>query len=433
MDYENIKKMAQEMGCKVADLFALARGNDPFYIGTPTELKLGQWFADIWQQHSYTHRVSLRRIHYRLFMSVPQGRKPDGSLYENDQKCWRILGKAARAARYLGLVDASLFNDKYNHQPIIYSGDKREELDFWVNDYVGSEQTRLPALPAPPDYLLSGYEARHPYFIEVWLEKSTMDEELMPVCKKYQVNLIAAKGEQSQTGIVNCIERVRRDGRPAVILYISDFDPAGRSIPLSAARKFEFFHSDGTPNISLVPIALTPQQCIDYDLPRNKIKKTEKRRGAFEKQFGVGATELDALEVKQPGALADIVRGAIESYRDPTLAARQRECEMELRGAFNDARNLVCRQHAVELDTLHRDYASIRDDIQERLEQFHTKRERVYRVMRDELEAAAPDLGDYPIPEPRPVRGMPDVLFSSDRDYMQQLAVYKEYQGKDIM
>jgi len=47
-----------------------------------------------------------------------------------------------------------------------------------------------------------------------------------------------------------------------------------------------------------------------------------------------------------------------------------------------------------------------------------------------ELEQNAPDTNDYPIPEAREATEIPDPLYSSERDYTEQLARYKEFQGK---
>jgi len=49
MDYEMIKQLAKEMGCKVTDLIPLAPQNDPFYTGTPGDWALAEWFAGLWR------------------------------------------------------------------------------------------------------------------------------------------------------------------------------------------------------------------------------------------------------------------------------------------------------------------------------------------------------------------------------------------------
>ena len=45
--YDYIKALAKELHKPITDLIALAPANDPFYTGTPRDLSLGQWFADL--------------------------------------------------------------------------------------------------------------------------------------------------------------------------------------------------------------------------------------------------------------------------------------------------------------------------------------------------------------------------------------------------
>lgn len=48
INYEWIKIMAKEMACPVTSLLALARQNDPFYVGGPASQTQAEWFAEIW-------------------------------------------------------------------------------------------------------------------------------------------------------------------------------------------------------------------------------------------------------------------------------------------------------------------------------------------------------------------------------------------------
>ena len=117
------------------------------------------------------------------------------------------------------------------------------------------------------------------------------------------------------------------------ILYISDFDPGGMSMPLAAARKIEFTLRKEMPDldIQLRPIALTHEQCRQYRLPRTPMKEGESRAAKFEARFGEGATELDALEALHPGELARIIEREIRRYYDDTLDDQIAEVEGEVR------------------------------------------------------------------------------------------------------
>lgn len=107
-------------------------------------------------------------------------------------------------------------------------------------------------------------------------------------------------------------------------VYLSDFDPGGRSMPKAVARKVEFTIAkfDLDVDLQLIPLALTPDQCREYRLPRTPIKDSERRKDKFEQTFGVGATELDALEALHPGELARLLRAELNNWLDDSLNRR---------------------------------------------------------------------------------------------------------------
>ena len=64
-------------------------------------------------------------MHYQVFST--RGRTATGESYENTSKCWDDLNGAAKAARYLGLVDAEAFTDARNDPPRIHVRPRDEE------------------------------------------------------------------------------------------------------------------------------------------------------------------------------------------------------------------------------------------------------------------------------------------------------------------
>ncbi len=97
-NYDAIKALAKARGCKVTDLIALAPQNDPFYTGTPNDLALGEWFADLWLRFDYTRGVHIRRVHYQVVSQDPPVLLPNGKPYENTETCWDVLSMASKAA-----------------------------------------------------------------------------------------------------------------------------------------------------------------------------------------------------------------------------------------------------------------------------------------------------------------------------------------------
>ena len=164
-----------------------------------------------------------------------------------------------------------------------------------------------------------GPRVARPYFVEIWPEKTTVNDVLMPLAYQDGLNIIPASGETSALRCRELVDRAIAAERPIRVLYVSDFDPAGMGMPVSMARKVEheIDRRGADVEIQVRPIVLTHDQCVEYRLPRAPIKETEKRGARFEKRFGEGATELDALEALHPGELRRILEREIGRYLEP--------------------------------------------------------------------------------------------------------------------
>jgi hypothetical protein len=186
-----------------------------------------------------------------------------------------------------------------------------------------------------------------PVLIEVWVEKSTMTDVLLPLAQELRLNLVQGTGFESITQTVNFLRRAERYGKAAHIAYVSDFDPAGVSMPVAVARQIQFWLDElGIDvDVSLEPLVLTYDQCVAYELPRTPIKDEDKRGPGFEAKYGEGATELDALEALYPGELARIIREGIAPYRDPGLRRRlaQRNTRKRSRCSMRHGRRLAAQ------------------------------------------------------------------------------------------
>src|SRR5258708_14005241 len=99
MNYETIKQYARQTGHKVTDLIALAPQNDPFYMGTPTDLAMAEWFAGLWRAFGDTMGGHLRRIHYQVVGQKTPAPLPHGLSYENTVGGWDFLNMASQTAR----------------------------------------------------------------------------------------------------------------------------------------------------------------------------------------------------------------------------------------------------------------------------------------------------------------------------------------------
>src|SRR6266699_6197966 len=143
-----------------------------------------------------------------------------------------------------------------------------------------------------------------------------MNDVLEPLCKRYGANLQTGLGELSITATLALAHRLEQANRPARIFYVSDFDPAGQSMPVAVSRKLEYFiRRYGLDlDVRVYPVVLTLEQVQYYRLPRTPIKETERRRMGFESRHGEGAVELDALEALYPCELQAVLSRYIECY-----------------------------------------------------------------------------------------------------------------------
>jgi hypothetical protein len=281
--------------------------------------------------------------------------------------------------------------------------------------------------------------------LELWVEKSTMDDDLIPICRQLGVNLITSTGFQSVTGAIAMFSRAGAYaalGRPVRIFYLSDFDPAGDSMPVAVSRQIEFWHEqfgDGV-DLKLTPLALTRAQVEQYGLPTIPIKDSDKRRDAFTDRHGVdGAVELDALEAIYPGELSRLIREAISAYRDEEL-------EIELLDVASEADAIVSETWDHHIEHLQRAADDLDGRVAEVVERFIPKLKKLaeqfnaamesLRSESEELQAVIEDATQYSdlhivLPE-RPTAKVepPDEsswLYSSTRTFGEQLERYRRH------
>jgi hypothetical protein len=476
MDYQEIKATAKEIGTSIKELIALAPQNDPFYTGSKSELAKAEWFAGLWRQFGYGRGVHLRRVHYQVVSQDPPVVKPNGKPYENTLNDWAYLNLAAKYARYLELVPARYFVDRRNPEAIVNArwsnpGDHGYEdlTPGYGVEGVGWDNYTLPDLPelddlpdeTPdlPSFQATGYasdwdgKVPQDYHVEVWAEKTTMNDVLEPLCRRYKANLVTGAGELSITAVIDLMERVKDAQRPARILYISDYDPAGLGMPISVARKIEYFqteHGYGDLDIGLQPIILIKEQVAGYDLPRVPVKDSDKRKAHFEAAHGVGQVELDALEALHPGELGRIVQEAILDYYDPKLTNKARQEKERLQETLDGEWEQIVDAHQDEIDDLGSDYddlwgdfAGTRERFSElvaefqpeidahkaRLEEVRKRGQELYSRLLEELGEVDVDLEEYPMPEPNLPQESNGKLYDSKRGYFGQLEYYKHYRN----
>ena len=314
---DQLKGLCKTNGVHLKDVAVLGVNRDPFLCGSPQQIKMAEWFSNIIDTYyPSTKGLHLRRVHYFISQKADMVDVNGTGHYRNTYEHWVKLSMTSLIARYLGYVDCNIFIDRRNPESDVFS-------------YYYPHTTIEDGCKELPDKIVKDINMHiwnahlvQPYHIEIWVEKSTMNDILMPLCRQLGFVLVRGLGELSLTKVnPELFNRVRKAERPCRIFYISDFDPAGNRMPKSIARKIEWYNKQFELDIKLKHIILTEEQVKEYNLPKAPIKAktqhaTDIYKRKFEERFGEGAVELDALESLHAGEFESIVRSHVLKYFD---------------------------------------------------------------------------------------------------------------------
>ncbi len=180
----------------------------------------------------------------------------------------------------------------------------------------------------------------------------------------------------------------------------------------------------------LFPVILTLEQVRHYQLPRTPIKETERRRESFEGRHGEGAVELDALEALYPGQLEMILSQYVEGYYDTTLAERVHEARAQVEQGLSELWQQVTGRFREDVAVLHEEYTQLEQDFGARMEGYANRVRTTWQAIQSELNVTAPDIVPW---LPSVYRGteVGEGLLNTDWDYLEQIDVYKLFQGRE--
>jgi hypothetical protein len=311
-----LEETAAETGCSLKDLTVLAPQRDPFRLDTPANHRLGEWLAITAGGLGLgDRRIHLRGLHY-LLIGQP---KPDRTPYANTDDDWEWLSeKAAKAARWLRYVPFAQITDQRNAEPVIREFKHPEPGAYLSTDL----DIEIPDDIEPVLYTRD-FRGVQPYHLVIIGEKSSLADDLGPIADAFAADLYLPTGEMSDTLIYRIGETAAADGRPMVVLYFADCDPAGHQMILSVTRKLQALKVllPGMPDFETRRAALTPAQVGEYGLPSTPLKETELRADKWRAAMGVQQTEVDAFTAR-PGLLRQIARDALRGFYDHDLARR---------------------------------------------------------------------------------------------------------------
>jgi hypothetical protein len=385
----------------------LASQNDPFRIDTPARHRDGEWLATAAADLGLgDRRIHLRGLHY-MVLGRPT---PGGTPYINDDDHWEWLqGDCAKAARFLDYILFDQIVDQRNAEPVIRIRETGEPEAYLQTEL----DARIPeAWELEPQIAVEGFDGVQPYRLALVGEKSSLADILGPLADEYSADLYLPTGEISDTQIYRMARAAQEDGRPLVVLYFADADPAGWQMGISVSRKLQAFQVllPKMPDFEVHRVALTPDQVREYGLPSTPLKATEKRAGSWRAAMGVEQTEIDALASLRPDLLRQLAHDAIAPFYDYTLDQRV----FEAMGRWLDGARAVV-DAAADAEELQ----AVRDDAADQLENMRQQLAELNAALR--IDTIDIELPPFDIPEPDPGGVLPpSPLIDSRWDFAEQ-------------
>jgi hypothetical protein len=142
---------------------------------------------------------------------------------------------------------------------------------------------------------------------------------LRPITQEFGIMLRACRGFSS-TGMESQVGNLfEGTAKPITIYYAGDHDPSGHDIERDIHRRAQ---AASGKEFEMIRLAIHPEDIKKFNLPPQKIKKSDSRAAGFERRFGSKAStvELDALPVEE---LRRRVRKGIDALIDSELWNRQ--------------------------------------------------------------------------------------------------------------
>jgi hypothetical protein len=439
MKRNDILRIKEEEGLKQEDVIALAPGNDPFLCGAPAQERDAKWFADLWKTHFKGQKIHIRMMHYVTMTAIqptyqilkknPQTNKLElvTRKYEGSKKDWNYMLNASKSARYMELVPYNAIIDNKNVSKNYFTTWKQEDVAGNLDD-IDSDNFKKVVTDGLGN--MFNPHLQMGVVMEIWIEKSSQDFIITPLAKEFGLNTVTCEGETSITMADLFIRRIawyymRRRIKKFVVFYISDFDPAGRSMPKAFARKVEYMvynnlkrdYAITDAEIKIDLVALTGNQVKQYNLPtapideeKLKNKSYLKRTQKFYNLYGVrGIVELEALEALHPNSLKSMLSKRINIFYDKDVTKQLGEWQEKIDELVEEAIKDV-------------DFESI-------------KKEAIDKPDWSEVKEYYDDNIDDQIPEAEHDTEKEEKIFwlyDSRRDYMEQLKAYREYDaGKE--
>lgn len=170
--------------------------------------------------------------------------------------------------------------------------------------------------------------------LEVWIEKDALTGVIDGVCKELRVPYFSCRGYTSQSEMWVASQRLLKHGgnsQGVAILHLGDHDPSGIDMSRDIQDRLELFTGG---RVEFKRLALNMPQVEQYGPPPNPAKLTDSRCQGYMAIHGDESWELDALD---PAVISELIRAAIEEYKDDEQWERDEEKEREMRDGLATA------------------------------------------------------------------------------------------------
>jgi hypothetical protein len=490
-----LAKQARDRGedATVDDFLAQSRKNDAAYIA-PVDLEKAEWIAEIYDQEGRpeTHP---RNFHYQILGKGYE--KRDGEPYTASNSSWTELKEAFKWARIIGLVDSSRILDAANphpkptafddvDRPLPQSGERTtQDATFGIDVDDGFRSASIPdeielaktMFDDAEEFIETAAQmisrqaferiyfdatAEQRYYIEIWSEKSGVIPE--GLAAEYGATIReSGKGEFSLSMCEKAVDLADTRNQDLALVIISDHDPKGSDMPISASRKAEVLGALHDVEIEVVQAAVTKQQVAEYGIPGDPAKipdgLEEGVRGAkgyetqkevFREYAGQYPVEIQAFSTRYPDAFADEIEQCVRPYYDVDLGERikqnvadaREEARQILVDAFEDHREEIADALGDLQDGLDRYHDQLEGNVEaamEGLRMLDTQEQAVREAEGlDDLRAELVEtieavdhreiLAEVDVPLPNAeASGASDPLLDTRRSFMAQLRAYRRF------
>src|SRR5690349_1094983 len=120
----------------------------------------------------------------------------------------------------------------------------------------------------------------------------------------------------------------------------------------------------------------------------------------------------------------------MNQYYDVTLDERVDGVRSQLEHDLASIKQVVLSRFAPEIASLRQEHTRLQADFEGRMEGYSQALKSLWLAMKSELDLSVPHLAAYQVPESQFYGELGDGLYNSERDYLEQIEAYKQFQGK---